>query len=181
MGVCVFVCLCHRFCHVYDTAHSTVVSARMLPVSSKDHVEERPEASEWLSETLAWGALAECGTSVCCPLVMRGEIDVTAELPTHFAESLAGLGFEAMAGDMMPLDSFTPPTREEKKAKARAHAKSVRKERRGERRGRGADDTPRGGGSGGGRPRSGSRAGSAPARPAGSRGGAPRGGGAPKR
>ncbi|WP_156445775.1 RluA family pseudouridine synthase, partial [Sphingomonas sp. CCH9-F2] len=74
-----------------------------------------------------------------------GEIDVTAELPTHFAESLAGLGFEAMAGDMMPLDSFTPPTREEKKAKARAHAKSVRKERRGERRGRGADDTPRGG------------------------------------
>ncbi|PCG10604.1 RNA pseudouridine synthase [Sphingomonas ginsenosidimutans] len=110
-----------------------------------------------------------------------GEIDVTAELPTHFAESLAGLGFEAMAGDMMPLDSFTPPTREEKKAKARAHAKSVRKERRGERRGRGADDTPRGGGSGGGRPRSGSRAGSAPARPAGSRGGAPRGGGAPKR
>ncbi|MBY0300564.1 RluA family pseudouridine synthase, partial [Sphingomonas ginsenosidimutans] len=89
-----------------------------------------------------------------------GEIDVTAELPTHFAESLAGLGFEAMAGDMMPLDSFTPPTREEKKAKARAHAKSVRKERRGERRGRGADDTPRGGGSGGGRPRSGSRAGS---------------------
>ena len=37
------------------------------------------------------------------------------------------------------------------------------------------------GGSGGGRPRSGSRAGSAPARPAGSRGGAPRGGGAPKR
>ena len=65
-----------------------------------------------------------------------GEIDVTAELPTHFAESLAGLGFEAMAGDMMPLDTFVPPTREEKKAKARAHAKSVRKARRGERRSR---------------------------------------------
>jgi 23S rRNA pseudouridine955/2504/2580 synthase len=109
-----------------------------------------------------------------------GEIDVTAELPTHFAESLAGLGFEAMAGDMMPLDTFTPPTREEKKAKARAHAKSVRKERRGERRGRGAgDDAPRGGGGGGGsggggRPRTGARAAAGPsrgpARPAGPRG-----------
>ena len=67
-----------------------------------------------------------------------GEIDVTAELPTHFAESLNSLGFELMAGDMMPLDIKLPPTREEKKAKARAHAKSVRKERRGERRGRGS-------------------------------------------
>ncbi|KQT31343.1 RNA pseudouridine synthase [Sphingomonas sp. Leaf412] len=66
-----------------------------------------------------------------------GEIDVTAELPTHFAESLKSLGFEPMAGDMMPLDTKLPPTREEKKAKARAHAKGVRKERRGERRGRG--------------------------------------------
>lgn len=66
-----------------------------------------------------------------------GEIDVTAELPTHFAESLAGLGFEPMAGDMMPMDTWTPPTREEKKARARAHAKTVRKARRGERRGRG--------------------------------------------
>ena len=45
--------------------------------------------------------------------------------------------FEPMAGDMMPLDTKLPPTREEKKAKARAHAKGVRKERRGERRGRG--------------------------------------------
>jgi 23S rRNA pseudouridine955/2504/2580 synthase len=67
-----------------------------------------------------------------------GEIDVTAELPTHFAESLNNLGFEAMAGDMMPLDVKLPPTREEKKARARAHAKTVRKARRGERRGRGA-------------------------------------------
>ena len=67
-----------------------------------------------------------------------GEIDVTAELPTHFSESLASLGFEVMAGDMMPLDVKLPPTREEKKARARAHAKTVRKERRGERRGRGA-------------------------------------------
>jgi 23S rRNA pseudouridine955/2504/2580 synthase len=67
-----------------------------------------------------------------------GEIDVTAELPSHFAESLAGLGFEPMAGDMMPMDAPAVPTRDEQKARARAHAKTVRKARRGERRGRGA-------------------------------------------
>ena len=66
-----------------------------------------------------------------------GEIDIQAELPTHFAESLKGLGFEEMAGNLLPLDTFVAPTREEKKARARAHAKTVRKARRGERRGRG--------------------------------------------
>ncbi|KTT69975.1 RluA family pseudouridine synthase [Sphingomonas endophytica] len=87
-----------------------------------------------------------------------GEIDVTAELPTHFAESLSLLGFEPMAGDMMPLDEKLLPTREEKKAHARAHAKSVRKERRGERRGRGE-----GGGGASGERRGRGRA--APAKP----------------
>jgi 23S rRNA pseudouridine955/2504/2580 synthase len=69
-----------------------------------------------------------------------GEIDVTAELPQHFAESLASLGFEEMLGNSMPINDFVPPTREEQKAKARAHAKGVRKARRGERRGRGTRD-----------------------------------------
>ena len=66
-----------------------------------------------------------------------GAIEVSADLPTHFAESLASLGFEAALGDRMPLDTPPPPTRADKKAKARAHAKQVRKARRGERRGRG--------------------------------------------
>ncbi len=66
-----------------------------------------------------------------------GKIDVTAELPHHFAESLAGLGFDAAAGDNPPPDTPPPPTRETQKAKARAHAKTVRKARRGERRSRG--------------------------------------------
>lgn len=66
-----------------------------------------------------------------------GAIDVTAELPTHFAESLANLGFEESLGNSMPADTRPPPTREVQKAKARAHAKQVRKARRGERRGRG--------------------------------------------
>ena len=67
-----------------------------------------------------------------------GAIDVTAELPTHFAESLANLGFEEAQGDAMPSDAPPPITREVRKAKARAHAKQVRKARRGERRGRGS-------------------------------------------
>ena len=37
-----------------------------------------------------------------------GAIDVTAELPPHFAETLATLGFEPMAGDMLPLDQPDP-------------------------------------------------------------------------
>lgn len=66
-----------------------------------------------------------------------GQIDITADLPAHFAESLAGLGFDQRLGDDLPIDTWVPPTREEKKAKARAHAKTVRKARRGERRSRG--------------------------------------------
>ncbi|PZU59070.1 MAG: RNA pseudouridine synthase [Sphingobium sp.] len=67
-----------------------------------------------------------------------GRIDVKADLPTHFRESLEDLGFDQALGDM-PLDEeiALPPTREDEKRAARAHAKQVRKERRGERRTRG--------------------------------------------
>lgn len=73
-------------------------------------------------------------------------IEVTAELPPHFAESLTSLGFEAALGDRLPLDTPPPPTRADQKAKAKAHAKSVRKERKGERRNRGVAKPPRKGG-----------------------------------
>ena len=76
-----------------------------------------------------------------------GKIDVEAELPTHFAESLSGLGFDQMAGNMMPLDEPAPPTKQVKKAWAKAHAKTMRKERKGERRSRGAAVEPRKSGS----------------------------------
>ena len=66
-----------------------------------------------------------------------GQIDVQAELPTHFAESLATLGFEQMLGDQLPLDEHVAPTRVDKKQAAKAHAKTIRKARKGERRGRG--------------------------------------------
>ena len=66
-----------------------------------------------------------------------GQIDQTAALPTHFAESLAQLGFDEKLGDQLPNTDATPPTRALQKQRAKAHAKTVRKERRGERRGRG--------------------------------------------
>jgi len=69
-----------------------------------------------------------------------GQIDVEAELPAHFAESLKTLGFEEMLGNQMPLDEALPPSREEKKQAARAHAKTVRKARKGERRERGSGE-----------------------------------------
>ena len=69
-------------------------------------------------------------------------IDQTAELPAHFAESLATLGFEAIAGDMMPLDNPDPAKSPVTKAKrVAAAAKSARKARKGERRARGSTPT----------------------------------------
>ena len=62
-----------------------------------------------------------------------GRIDVTAELPDHFAATMASLGFDLALGDQ-PLEEAAPPTREQQKQKAKQHAKQVRKERRGERR-----------------------------------------------
>ncbi len=66
-----------------------------------------------------------------------GKIDVTAELPTHFAESLATIGFEPLAGDSMPLEQ-PKASPEAKRRKVAAAAKSRRRERRGERRSRGS-------------------------------------------
>ena len=65
-----------------------------------------------------------------------GKIDVTAELPAHFAESLATLGFDASAGSELPIEQPRPvpgPSR-----KIAAAAKARRRERRGERRARGS-------------------------------------------
>lgn len=74
-----------------------------------------------------------------------GVIDVTAELPPHFAESLATLGFEAMAGDMLPIDRTDPGTIPEvRERRAAAAAKTRRRERKGERRNRGGAKPARG-------------------------------------
>jgi 23S rRNA pseudouridine955/2504/2580 synthase len=65
-----------------------------------------------------------------------GRIDVAADPPDHFRDSLATLGFDPTLGDL-PLDETRfSDTSEGKRRAAAAAAKSRRKERRGERRSR---------------------------------------------
>jgi 23S rRNA pseudouridine955/2504/2580 synthase len=66
-----------------------------------------------------------------------GAIDVTAELPPHFSETLATLGFNPLAGDSLPLEQpkASPAAKQRKVAAA---AKTRRRERKGERRARGS-------------------------------------------
>ena len=72
------------------------------------------------------------------------QIDITADLPPHMAESFADLGLDIELGDALVLDApkFAETT-EGKKRVAANIAKSARKERKGERRSRGATDGPK--------------------------------------
>lgn len=63
-----------------------------------------------------------------------GKIDVTAELPAHFAESLATLGFEIGAAETMRMEQPRP---------AKKPARPRRETRRGERRSRGSQAGPK--------------------------------------
>lgn len=68
-----------------------------------------------------------------------GKLDVTAELPPHFAMSMEVLGFDPALSDASPLREEAPEkTPEEKKQAARRHFKQARKETRAPRRERGA-------------------------------------------
>ncbi|EAQ29205.1 pseudouridylate synthase [Erythrobacter sp. NAP1] len=64
-----------------------------------------------------------------------GKLDVTADLPEHFATSMESLGFDLSLSDASPIRDEAPErTPAEKKQAARRHAKQFRKDRRGERR-----------------------------------------------
>jgi len=68
-------------------------------------------------------------------------LDVRAELPRHFQESLDDLGFDMELGELK-LDEEARPKGADRAAEKRAtahHAKDMRKARKGERRGRGAE------------------------------------------
>jgi 23S rRNA pseudouridine955/2504/2580 synthase len=90
-----------------------------------------------------------------------GKLDVIAELPPHFAASMAVLGFDPALSDASPLREETPgKTAEERKQAARRHFKQARKQARPPRRARGgararskaaAKPGPRGGGTRGAR------------------------------
>ena len=65
-----------------------------------------------------------------------GALDISADVPEHFAASLDALGFDPLLGDVLTEEAPKPSAKTVQKAKAKAHAKQVRKARRGERRGR---------------------------------------------
>jgi 23S rRNA pseudouridine955/2504/2580 synthase len=69
------------------------------------------------------------------------KLDVTAELPEHFAASMTQMGFDIALSDAAPTEGPPERSREEKKQAARQHAKHARKEQRPTRRGR-ADARP---------------------------------------
>ena len=67
------------------------------------------------------------------------KLDVTADLPHHFAMTMEVLGFDPTLSDAAPLREETPErSTGEKKQAARRHFKQARKEARPTRRGRGA-------------------------------------------
>jgi 23S rRNA pseudouridine955/2504/2580 synthase len=63
-------------------------------------------------------------------------LDVSAELPEHFAATMVQLGFDENDSSAEPERGPPPPTKEDRKQFAKAHAKQYRKARRGERKGR---------------------------------------------
>ncbi|MEO0062494.1 MAG: Ribosomal large subunit pseudouridine synthase [Pseudomonadota bacterium] len=63
-------------------------------------------------------------------------LDVTADLPEHFANSMEQLGFDPAQSTAEPERGPPPPGKAVKKQLAKAHAKQYRKARKGERRGR---------------------------------------------
>lgn len=66
-----------------------------------------------------------------------GWLDVSADLPTHIADSFATLGFHLETGEALPLDEIKFRDTPEGKVKAAAaEAKARRKSRKGERRSR---------------------------------------------
>ncbi len=68
-----------------------------------------------------------------------GKLDVTADLPEHFAATMEQMGFDPSLSDASPLrEDINERTPAEKKQAARQHAKQYRKSQRGERRTRGA-------------------------------------------
>lgn len=72
-----------------------------------------------------------------------GAIDISAEVPEHFAASLDALGFDPLLGDIgTDAEERGPPAKAAMKAAAKAHSKQIRKARRGERRGRTATSKP---------------------------------------
>ncbi|EOD08196.1 hypothetical protein EMIHUDRAFT_217780 [Emiliania huxleyi CCMP1516] len=62
----------------------------------------RAEPGSALAQVVAWGALAECLTSVFCPIVMVGALDVSATILNISGAFLAGIAHSADATPSAP-------------------------------------------------------------------------------
>lgn len=71
-----------------------------------------------------------------------GQVDIKADLPAHFAETIEQLGFDITLGDIPLDDGPPPPPKAVQKKQAKAHFKQVRKERKGERQERRGGEKP---------------------------------------
>jgi len=70
---------------------------------------------------------------------LGGKLDVTADLPEHFAASMDQLGFDLAMSDAAPLcDNTSERSKARKKQATRVHASQFRKSRRREQRSRGS-------------------------------------------
>jgi 23S rRNA pseudouridine955/2504/2580 synthase len=69
-----------------------------------------------------------------------GVLDISADLPEHFAASMESIGFDLLLGTLLEEEAPRPDFKEIEKKQAKAHAKQIRKARRGERRGRADGD-----------------------------------------
>ena len=80
--------------------HESEPESEALPLTTKDRV-DASSAPASVREALGWGALAECIISVCCPLVMRGEVNVTATALNLLGPLLGGMAraLDEQSGD----------------------------------------------------------------------------------
>ena len=80
--------------------HESEPESEALPLTTKDRV-DASSAPASVREALGWGALAECTISVCCPLVMRGEVNVTATALNLLGPLLGGMAraLDEQSGD----------------------------------------------------------------------------------
>lgn len=91
-----------------------------------------------------------------------GVLDISAEPPEHFQQSIDSLGFDPLLAEILTEEPPRPALKDIEKKQAKAHAKQIRKARRGERRGRAEKPSPT-------RGKSAPKSGGKPAKPTGGR------------
>lgn len=69
--------------------------------------DEQSEVAVPIVECLAWGSVAECGISLCCPLLMHGTVDATATILNLLCPLLGG-----MAQALEDASSTSTPVRQ---------------------------------------------------------------------